>query len=125
MIVLDASALLAFLFREPGSEQVAPHLAAATMSTVNLSEVLGRFARDGKPTAPVRERLLRSSVEWVSFDTDQAEVCAQLQARTRDSGLSLGERACLALGKQRSLPVLTADRSWTELDVGVDVQCIR
>jgi ribonuclease VapC len=125
VIVLDASALLAFLFREAGGEKVAAHLDAAVMSTVNLSEVLSRFARDGLPTAPVRDQLLRTAIHWAPFDTAQAAVCAELLPSTRPLGLSLADRACLALGATRSLPVLTADRAWTQLSVGVGVRCIR
>jgi ribonuclease VapC len=125
VIVLDASSMLAFLFQEEGAEQVADHIEAAAMSTVNLSEILGRFARDGVPTAPVREQLLQTSIEWVAFDVEQADLCAQLSPHTRPLGLSMGDRACLALGASRGLPVLTADRAWMSLAVGVDVRCIR
>lgn len=125
MIVLDASAMLAFLFQEEGAEQVAGELEAAVMSTVNLSEVLGRFARDGVSVAPVRDRLLRTSIEWVAFDAEQADVCAQLTPQVRPFGLSFADRACLGLGVVRGLPVLTADRVWLDVALGTEVRCIR
>lgn len=115
MIAVDASALLALLFREPGHERVAAALASAVASTVNMAEVLGRFARDGHDTGEVRKRLLGSEVEWVAFRTRQAEICAQLLPKTRELGLSLGDRACLSLGLLRKCPVLTADRAWLKL----------
>lgn len=67
MIVLDASALLAFLFREPGASLVASHLPGSCMSAVNLSEVIGRFTRDGHDTGQVRTRLAALPIEIVAF----------------------------------------------------------
>lgn len=125
MIVLDASALLAFLFREQGHEAVAPMLDRAAMSTVNLAEVLARFARDGHDVAAVRQRLEAGAVEWVPFDAAQAQICADLMPATRPAGLSLGDRACLALALSRGCEAVTADRAWSGVDVGVAIRVIR
>ncbi|MCB9740036.1 MAG: type II toxin-antitoxin system VapC family toxin [Deltaproteobacteria bacterium] len=125
MIVLDASALLAFLFREPGHEAVARVLDRAVMSTVNLAEVLARFARDGHDVAQIRLRLESGAVELVPFDAVQAQICANLLPTTRSAGLSLGDRACLALASARGCEAMTADRAWAALDVGVVIRTIR
>lgn len=125
MIVLDASALLAFLFREPGHEAVARVLDRASMSTVNLAEVLARFARDGHDVAKVRQRLESGAIELVPFDAVQAQLCASLLPATRAAGLSLGDRACLALARSRGHEVMTADRAWRDVDAGVVVHIIR
>lgn len=125
MIVLDASALLAFLFREDGHERVAESADRGCLSAVNLSEVLGRFARDGHDPFEVLARIRETSIEIVPFDAEQAALAAALLPAVRSMGLSLGDRACLALAVSREIPALTADRSWKDLDIGVEVRLIR
>ena len=114
MMVLDASALLAFLFGEPGRDRVAQIVEDSCMSAVNFSEVLGRFARDGHEPHVVSRRLLASGVEIVPFSDDHATLAAALRPRTDPLGLSLGDRSCLALAQARSLPAVTAVRAWQE-----------
>ena len=125
MIALDASALLAFLFREPGHEQVVTVLNGCCMSTVNLSEVVGRFVRDGHNGQVVWARLQATPIEFVTFTSEQASVAAQLLPHTQPLGLSLGDRACLALALERNIPAMTADRAWAQLEIGAIVQVIR
>lgn len=125
MTVLDASALLTLLFKETGHEKVSSILGESVMSTVNLSEVLGRFARDGHSSLQVLSLLDASSIEWVAFEKHHAALAADLLPRTRLLGLSLGDRACLALASTLGAPAMTADKTWTELDLGVEVRLIR
>ncbi len=125
MTVLDASALLAFLFRESGHEQVATLLGTACISAVNLSEVLARFVRDGHDAVEVARHLAQLPLEVVPFTSADATATAALASVTRDFGLSIGDRACLALAKSRSLPAVTADHAWTRRDLGVTVRVIR
>ncbi len=125
MIVLDASAVLVLLFAEPGHEQVAPHLRDGLLSAVNLAEVLGRFARDGHDPELVSAGLAATGLEIVPFDRHHAALCATLEPATRPLGLSLGDRACLALARDRALPALTADRVWDRLDLGIEVRQVR
>ncbi len=125
MIALDASALLAFLFEEEGGEQVAAHLSACCLSTVNLSEVIGRFVRDGHDARRVLARLAATEIEIVAFTAELAAIAAALIPGTARIGLSLGDRACLALALGRGIPALTADRDWRKLRIGVPVQLIR
>jgi ribonuclease VapC len=125
MIALDSSALLAFMFREEGHEVVGGRMQGACMTTVNLCEVLGRFARDGHAPGDVMARLGSTQVEWVAFEVELCEIAAGLVPRVRPLGLSLGDRACLALGIGRSIPVLTADVAWKRLDLGIEIVCIR
>jgi PIN domain nuclease of toxin-antitoxin system len=125
MIALDASAFLAFLFREPGHAQVAAVIESACLSTVNLSEVIGRFVRDGHDARAVLRRLTATAIEIVPFTAADAALAASLVPATRPVGLSLGDRACLALALTRGIPALTADRTWTRLDTGVEIQVIR
>ena len=124
-VVLDASAILALLQREPGAEVVAEHLSGAAISAVNLAEASSRLVDRGMPEAKVREGISALDIEVVSFDREAAYVSVALRPLTRAQGLSLGDRACLALALIRGQPALTADRVWAECDVGVDVKLIR
>ena len=114
-VVLDASALLAYLQDEPGGERVRAVLSQAVMSTVNWAEVIGKARDQGVSLGLALEPL--SAV--------QAEIAGQLKERTRRYGLSLGDRACLALGSDRGETVCTADRAWLHPDCGVAVEAIR
>ena len=125
MIVVDASALLAFLFREKGQERVATILDDCCISAVNLSEVLGRFARDGHDVEDALKMLAASPIEIVPFGSDDAALAASLVPMTRPLGLSLGDRACLALAIRREATALTADRTWLRLDLPIEIECIR
>ena len=124
--VADASALLVLLNREPGSEQVEKALAeGALVTTVNLSEVVAKLSDAGMPETAIREALTVLPVTVVDFDEDLAFRAGLLRPATRDAGLSLGDRACLALAQRMGLTALTADRTWTTLNVNVSVQAVR
>ena len=125
MIVLDASSLLAFLFEEPGCDRVEEVLDDSCMSTVNLSEVVGRFVRDGHDPADVLENLQRLPVAYLTFNQVDAMIAATLIPVVREYGLSFADRVCLALGVAQEAPVLTADRVWANLQDHVDVELIR
>ena len=105
-----ASALLALLYQEPGSEAVRDHLPGSSLSAVNLSEVVTKSVDMGMTLEEANLALSGFPYEVVAFDTEYASVAASLRAATRVFGLSLGDRACLALGLTSGLPVLTADR---------------
>ena len=125
MTVLDASALLAFLLGEPGAQMVAPLLAESCLSTVNLAEVIGQFERQGRSGAGLAEQLILAGVELVPFSVAEAELAAALLPQTRAAGLSLGDRACLALALARGVRVLTADRAWAGVSLGLTIRFIR
>lgn len=125
-IVFDASAMLALFLQEAGADTVRAWVPGGVASTVNIAEVGAKLTdRGGMTESEIRTLIGTLGLEVVSFDEDAAYVVALLRPRTRRHGLSLGDRACLALGINRGLPVLTADRSWAELDIGVDVRLIR
>lgn len=125
MIALDASALLAFLFREAGHERVGAVIGDACLSAVNLSEVIGRFVRDGHDARTVLDRLTSTNIEIIPFGAADAALAASLVPKTRPLGLSFGDRACLALALARRIPAVTADRTWARLNIGVEIQVIR
>jgi ribonuclease VapC len=130
--VLDASALMALLHREEGAPAVIEAIeAGAAISVVNWAEVLSKLAERGEDPGTVAAELRRAedsetvlAIEPLS-EEDCVEV-ARLRPRTRGAGLSLADRACLALAARFEVPALTADRAWTGLDaVGVEVRLIR
>jgi ribonuclease VapC len=124
-VVLDASALLALLHGEPGSHKVAENVPGAVIGAVNLSEVVSKLIERGVPEQAVRSALRQVELEIHPFGEDLAFQAGVLRLTTRSAGLSLGDRACLALGQKLAAPVLTTDRNWKELDIGVEVRVIR
>lgn len=124
-VVLDASAILAYLQGEPGADVVARHIETAVVSTVNFCEVISRLVDQGIAALEIDAMLAEISLEVTAFDADHALVAGHLRLATRRRGLSLGDRACLALAQARGLPALTADRAWADVDAGVEVRVIR
>jgi PIN domain nuclease of toxin-antitoxin system len=128
--VIDASALLALLQDENGADEVVEAIAAgAAISAVNLSEVLAKLAEHGQP-AVVALGSIHEAAEgalWIEpFIEDDAAQAADLRPRSKAQGLSLGDRACLALAARFEVPAVTADRDWRKLpDIGVAVKLIR
>ncbi len=129
--ILDASALLAYLQGEPGSEVVqAALVGGAVMAIVNYAEVLARLGDAGEEPATAHRRLqdqglVGGLLELVPLSENDAVVIAQLRTATRAQGLSLGDRVCLAVGLRLGRPVFTADRRWADVSVGVTVHLIR
>ena len=125
-VVLDASALLAILNQEPGAERMTPELlSAAATSTVNLAEVHGKLVGRGLNADEAWEATLSPIREAVAFTSEHARLTGDLAVQTRALGLSLGDRACLALGLALKAPVYTADRSWKKLKISVRIHVIR
>ena len=124
-IVLDASALLAFLNQEPGSEVLESLLSHSFISTVNLAEVITKLEERGLWTEQSQTDLEALGMVIVPFDLKQAVIAGKLRSLTKPFGLSLGDRACLALGTQLNLPVLTTDRIWTQLAISIRIQVLR
>jgi PIN domain nuclease of toxin-antitoxin system len=125
-IVLDASALLAVLNQERGSEKLTPELLSdAATSTVNLAEVHSKLVSRGLPPDAAWEAALSPVSEVVPFTAEHARLVGDLVTKTRMLGLSLGDRACLALGLALKAPVYTADRSWKKVRAGVRLHIIR
>jgi len=124
-VVLDSSAVLAYLRREPGGDALGALLPESAISVVNLAEVLGRLIVLGQTIENAKRAVDVLSMYHVPFDERLATETAALLPMTKRLGLSLGDRACLALARAMSLPVLTADRVWASLDVGVEIRMIR
>lgn len=116
--VLDASAVLALLNQEPGGDTVLPLLPSSIISTVNYSEVLAKLIEKGMESDTAEAILAMSGIDnRIDFDSQLAREAASLRPLTRQAGLSLGDRACLALARSRNLIAVTAERTWQALDL--------
>ena len=125
-VVLDASAILAVINAEPGAEKLIPDLlATAVGSAVNLAEVQTKLVTRGWPSEEAWEDATSPVREVLSFDEQQARIAGDLVTHTQSLGLSLGDRACLALAMTLNIPVYTAEKAWKKLKVGVRIQVIR
>ena len=124
---LDASALLAMLLDERGSDKVRAALAGSAMTTVTLAEVAGYYARTGVAEKDIHLLLDSLEIERIVFDEDLAYGAAMLLPETKTAGLSLGDRACLALARRMGATALTADKAWQKLprSLGIAVEVIR
>lgn len=126
--VLDASALIALLRGEPGAERVQAKIDAdAFMCTVNLAEVASHYARRGASAVDVHALLDPLPFAHIPFDDDLAFAAGLMLPRTQRAGLSLGDRACLALAARLGVPALTTDRVWATVSeaIGVSVELVR
>jgi len=127
-IVLDSSALLAILHEEPGAEmftQKAGLLESSVMSAVNVAEAYGKLVGVGIAPEEAWKAVIAPVPEIVEFDQEQAKIAGGLLPQTRSLGLSLGDRACLALGIALKAPIYTADRAWKELKLKIAIHVIR
>jgi PIN domain nuclease of toxin-antitoxin system len=124
-VVLDASALLMVLQREPGCKLVESHLGRAVMSAVNLAEVATVLGRRGLSGYSVLADVYKIVPDIRPFDAEQASLTVTLDEKTKAFGLSLAARACLALGVSTGYLVLTADPTWLNLDLGVEIEVIQ
>jgi PIN domain nuclease of toxin-antitoxin system len=123
--VLDASALLALLQGEPGSREVEGLLESAVMCSVNWSEVLQKALERQTDIEGLGADFHALGLEILPFTAALAETTARLRDSTKSAGLSLGDRACLALAAVLSLPAVTTDRVWAELGLAIDVRAVR
>jgi len=123
--VFDSSAVLAALQNESGADVVERLMDDAVISIVNLAEVMTKLAVGGLTREAARRTFDGLGIAVVDFTRDLAEDVGTMILQTKGHGLSLGDRACLALARREKLPVLTADRAWRDVDVGVRIELIR
>jgi len=124
-VVLDASALLALLHQESGSEQVAAQIEQSVICAVNYAEIVSKLSEKGMSLSTIQELFTLLPLNIIDFDARLAFLAGELRIPTRSFGLSLGDRACLATGKILGLPVMTADKNWLKVSIGVEIWCIR
>ena len=123
--VLDASAILAVLNREPGADIVLASLAGSVISAITLTEVVANLADRGADEISIRRTIGQLGMRVIPFNDDRAYRAGLLRPLTRAQGLSLGDRACLALAQEYGLPALTSDRNWSRVTIDVDIRQIR
>jgi len=124
-VVLDASALLALLNQEPGGNSVGAVLPRAAISSVNVAEVVSKLVEQRIPDADIRETIQSLGLKVVDFDVELAYAAGLLHLITKKWGLSLGDRACLALAHRLHAPAFTTDRAWKKIKIGLEVRAIR
>jgi PIN domain nuclease of toxin-antitoxin system len=124
-VVVDASAILALLNQETGSEEVLQFIGKAAISTVNLSEIIAKLAEGSIPEEDIQQILSNFHLKVVAFDEEQAFIAGMLRPASKPIGLSFGDRACLALGIVLNKPVITTDRLWSNVNVGIEIQVVR
>lgn len=123
--VLDSSAMLAYLFEEPGWQTVEAAMDEAIVCSVNLAEVVATLierGHDGNEAASLVQGFVALTLPFSAIDALKA---GALRASTRPLGLSLGGRACLALAATTNARVLTADRAWSQLPLELTIELIR
>ena len=125
MVVLDASALLAYLKGEPGGDRVDGVLAESVMSSVNWAEVIQKSIAASVDVEGMLNDLQALGLVVEPFTPEDGELAGRLWEQTRQAGLSLGDRACLSLGLRLDVSVLTSDRAWASLNLSLDIQVVR
>jgi ribonuclease VapC len=124
-VVLDASAMLAYLKGEPGGDRVDDRLAESVMSSVNWAEVIQKAIAANVDVDGMLDDLQVLGLRIEPFLPEDGEIAGRLWSQIRQAGLSLGDRACLSLGLRLAAPVLTSDRAWGSLSLSLDIQVIR
>jgi len=123
--VLDSSAVLAVLNDEPGARTVESLLSDALISTVNYAEIVAKLVEQGSSALEAMALLQSIALVAADFDVGQAWRTGALRAATKRRGLSLGDRACLALAEREGLPAVTGDRKWLGAVPGIEVRLFR
>jgi PIN domain nuclease of toxin-antitoxin system len=123
--VLDASVILAAMLGEMTPAEAELWLVGSCLSTVNLSEVVSKLVDRGYEADAIGQNLDALKLDVRPFDPAQAQRAGLLRGATRQFGLSLGDRACLALAAELDRPAVTADKAWAELEIGIRIELIR
>lgn len=123
--VLDASAVLAVIQEEPGAERIEAHLDTGCISAVNLAEIVGKLQDRGLGDSEIDELIALLDLDTRILDKEGAVFMGKLRQTTKHAGLSLGDRACLALAHSIGATAITMDRAWKSLDIGVAIEVAR
>ena len=124
-VVLDASAVIAFIRAEPGAQNVLPFLRGGHISAVNVAEVLYNSVLRGDTIETARAELEKLQLAVIPFTESQAASLATIHAKTLGGNMGFADRACLSLGHALGLPVLTGDREWLNYNLDIPVRLFR
>ena len=124
-VVLDASAVIAVMRNEPGAAQVRQSLSVSNVSAVNVAEIVAKLVDYGADPDEAQQAFGILPCKVVPFDIDQAFSAGVMRTRARGLGLSLGDRACLALAEAMKLPALTSDKRWAKFNSAIEIRLIR
>jgi len=121
--VVDASAVLAWLFKERGEDAVDKVLPFAVLSAVNLAEVLYRAREEGLSSSTLQQDLEGYGVTIEAFDAAEARLVTDVRdlARRANVSLSLADCCCLATAMHRQLPAIGGDQAWEALDLPIEL----
>lgn len=125
-IIFDASAFIALLAKEKGFEVIKRHLKNAIISSVNIAEVYKYCIDKQNLTADECKNIMGiSGIKIIDFDEKQALIAADIYPKTKGYGLSLGDRACIALAIEKKHPILTCDKIWEKINLDVKFIMVR
>lgn len=124
-VILDASALLALMNKEKGADKIIKYFPDVVMSSVNVSEAVTVMVRTGAPVEEIYQHIESLIKEIKSFNDQQAYLAAYIYSKVKRHGLSFGDRACLSLARVMKYPVITTDKAWAKLDLGIDIRVVR
>ena len=126
LVILDASALITLLSEEKGHEIIASVLPRSVMSSVNIAEVAKFLIEKRGLSKEEVSNIIQNLIETIiPFDTDLALISADIIQQTKVIGLSLGDRACLALALSTGYTVYSSDRIWSQLQLSCKIMVIR
>lgn len=123
--VLDSSAVLAVLLNEDGAEKALQYFQSGLCCSVNVTEIVTRLVDKGRTPDEAVSDFVDTGIDIDGFDPELALLAGRLRAITKHKGLSLGDRACLAMAIRKGAVAVTADRDWVDLDVGCKIELIR
>lgn len=124
-LVFDTSTVIAVMRRETGADRIAELFAGGAMSSVNFAELVAQGVRRGVSAEDVTNDFTQLKLVVHAFDLEDATLTGALIAVTRPFGLSLGDRACLALAKRLNGTAVTANHAWAKLDLGIPIDVFR
>ncbi|XIK06857.1 type II toxin-antitoxin system VapC family toxin [Mesorhizobium sp. AaZ16] len=123
--ILDSSVVLAVLFNEKGADNSLRYFKDGQCCGVNVAEIVARLIDKGRTPDEAVSDFEALGLDISGFSPESAVLAGRLRLATRHKGLSLGDRACIALAIHENAVAVTADRSWADLDFGCPIELIR
>ena len=124
-VLLDASAYIAYISQEPGCDVVSEIIGKSCINTVTYTEIISFYTKKG-----LSDDLLKELCQYVEIINVNENICyaaGHMIKTSRDYGLSLGDRLCLATAQYFNLTVYTADKIWLRVadELKINIVTIR